>query len=230
MYLETCVLRENGGDSWMEKLRINKKVLLVAVILVGGCAAASQEPPRNLDDLILEEGRYLDPRTGEFYTGSALKMASDDEARVAMELNILDGLFHGSYTIHNPELYYIAGPLRTERGAIVIREKMYEKGEFHRGVKTGGVMIYYGDGTLFRSVTYLEDKWHGPLREYRENGELTLQANFINDEMHGFFESYWLNDEILRSGSYNRGERCGTWFDYGNRNEYDPCPDFDADS
>ena len=95
----------------MEKLRINKNIVLLTVILAGGCTAASQEPPRNLDDLILEEGRYLDPRTGEFYTGSALKMAPDDEARIAMELNILDGVFHGSYTIHNPELYYIAGPL-----------------------------------------------------------------------------------------------------------------------
>ena len=94
----------------MEKLHINKNIILVAVILVGGSPAASQEPPKDLNDLILEEGRYLDPRTGEFYTGSALKMAPDDESMVTMELNILDGLFHGSYTIHNPELYYIAGP------------------------------------------------------------------------------------------------------------------------
>jgi len=214
----------------MEKLHINKNIVLVAVIMVGGCIDVSQGPPKDLDDLLLEGGRYLHPVTDELYTGSAVKMAPEDDTRPVMDMNLLDGLFHGPYTIYDPELYYIAGPLRTDRGAIVIEEDMWENGSFDRGVKTGTVMSFYGDGTLFRSVNHQAGKWHGTLLEFRKNAELTLQANFINDEMHGFFESYWLNDEILRSGSYDRGERCGIWFDYGNKNEYDPCPDFGVDS
>ncbi|MEO2158704.1 MAG: hypothetical protein ABGX31_05130 [bacterium] len=215
----------------MEKLHINKNIILVTVILVGGCIDVFQGLPQDLDDLLLEEGRYLHPRTGKLYTGSAVKMAPEDDTRLVMDLNLLDGLFHGPYTIYDPELYYIAGPLRMDRGAIVIEEGMWESGRFDRGLKTGMVRISYGDGTLFRSVNHQTDKWHGTLLEFRKNGELTLQASFVNDEMHGFFESYWLNDEILRSGYYDRGKRCGTWFDYGNNNEYDSCPEkFRVDS
>jgi antitoxin component YwqK of YwqJK toxin-antitoxin module len=209
----------------MEKLRINKNIILLTVILVGGCTG-----PVYLEDLLLEEGRYLHPRTGKLYTGSAVKMAPEDHTLV-MDLNLVDGLFHGPYTNYDAELYYIAGPLRTDRGAIVIEEGMMEMGRFDQGLKSGMVMSYYGDGTLFRSVNYQAGKWEGTLSEFRKNGEKTLMASFVNDEMHGFFESYWLNDEILRSGYYDRGKRCGIWFDYGNNNEYDLCPEkFRGDS
>jgi len=214
----------------MEKLHIDKNIVLATLILAGGCIDVLNGPPPDLDDLLLEEDRYLHARTGKLYTGLAVKMDPEDHTRLVMDLNLLDGLFQGPYTIYDPELYYIAGPLRTDRGAIVIEEGMWESGRFDRGLKTGMVMSYYGDGTLFRSVNHREGKWHGNLLEYRTNGELTLQASFVNDEMHGFFESYWLNDEILRSGYYDRGKRCGTWYDYGNNNRYDPCPETFLDS
>jgi len=207
----------------MKKLQIKNNFVLAPLALFVSCV---DPDPLSLEGLYIEDGRYVDSTTSEPLTGPAVRMSSNNPSQVEMEVNLLNGFLHGPYTIFDPELYYVAGPLRTDRGALVIEDSMYEVGNFDQGVKSGAVTIYHGDGNVFRSVTYLDDMWHGPFREYRKNGELTMQANFEEDKMHGNFETYWLNDEILRKGAYNHGERCGIWLDYGNNNQYEPCPKF----
>lgn len=48
-----------------------------------------------------------------------------------------------------------------------------------------------------------------------------IHANYVNDTLNGVFKSYYLKNNILLSeGTYQMGERVGTWYWYNRQNGY----------
>jgi len=43
-------------------------------------------------------------------------------------------------------------------------------------------------------------------------------------QVHGLNEYYYENGQLASKGTYNMGEKCGEWIEFGEIVTYDPCP------
>ena len=78
-------------------MRIVGMCLLVCALFVG-CAG----PPRVLDELVVVDSLYIEPATGEPWTGSVVRYFEDEPEKVQIEGGLLDGAWHGELVVYHP--------------------------------------------------------------------------------------------------------------------------------
>lgn len=62
-------------------------------------------------------------------------------------------------------------------------------------------------------------KRSGEAKEFYANGRLKSTGRIKDDQMHGAWRFYRKDGTLMRSGSFNRGERIGTWTTYDSAGE-----------
>lgn len=68
---------------------------------IGGCDGAGA-PPRRLDELVLRDSTYLDPRSGEPFTGRVERRFREDTASVQLLGSLTAGTWSGELRVYHP--------------------------------------------------------------------------------------------------------------------------------
>lgn len=89
---------------------------LIACVLASmllGC----ETPPRDLTELAVVDSLYVDPSTGEVWSGTIFRHFEDDDTRVQIEGELLEGSWHGELTVYHPNgrIRYMGSFNRGER-------------------------------------------------------------------------------------------------------------------
>ena len=90
---------------------------MLLVLLCSGCLS---QPPRDLDELFVQDSTYYAPETMEPFQGVVYRSFPDDPDRIQLEATMKDGTWNGELTIYH------------ETGRI------HMQGELVDGVQCGG--------------------------------------------------------------------------------------------
>lgn len=63
---------------------------------------ACEAPPRELTELNVVDSLYVDPATGELWSGPIVRHFEEDSASVQIEGELLEGSWHGELTVYHP--------------------------------------------------------------------------------------------------------------------------------
>jgi hypothetical protein len=105
-----------------------------------GCALESGTEPRDVETLQMVDGVYLNPETGEPYSGSVYGVGSIPTDSMGIpkgcgerfQSTLRDGKFHGSYSSHIDPFANTQGGVIIECGLV-----MPDSGEYRDGEKCG---------------------------------------------------------------------------------------------
>jgi hypothetical protein len=67
-----------------------------------GLVACSGPVPRDLGELVVRDSLYVDPATGEAFSGPVVRAFASDAERVEVEGALLDGAWDGELTVYHP--------------------------------------------------------------------------------------------------------------------------------
>lgn len=78
---------------------------------------ACEAPPRELTELSVVDSLYVDPATGELWSGPIVRHFEEDSASVQIEGELLEGSWHGELTVYHPNgrIRYMGSFNRGER-------------------------------------------------------------------------------------------------------------------
>ena len=130
--------------------------------------------------------------------------------RVEMEGAIKNSKLDGTWRAH-----YIDGQLQAKWD--------YENGEVRYPAK-----VYHPDGTIVKDEdrflselrNYKNGELHGPYRVYGHGLFLSEKGSYRNGKLHGPFEKYDEDGSLVYSRNYDKGQRCGKWFQDGQWCDY----------
>jgi hypothetical protein len=71
----------------------------LAVALAVGCYGPA---PRDLTELRVADGLYLEPSSGQPFSGAVVRAFPDDPDRVQVRGTLVDGTWHGELTVFHP--------------------------------------------------------------------------------------------------------------------------------
>ena len=77
------------------------RFLLVALLLLGSLACTEGEA-RSLDELSIVDSLYVDPESGDPYTGPVVRWFGDDSTSVQIEASLLSGVWDGEMIVYHP--------------------------------------------------------------------------------------------------------------------------------
>jgi hypothetical protein len=94
-------------------VRSRQLLLAVLVTALAGC----EQPPRELTDLRVVDSLYMDPATGDLWTGAIVRHFEDEPEMVQIEGELLEGSWHGDLTVYHPNgrIRYMGSFNRGER-------------------------------------------------------------------------------------------------------------------
>lgn len=125
-------------------------LLLAALLPVWGC----EEPARDLARLDVVDSVYVEPTTGEPWSGAVVRYFEDDSTLVQLEGALLEGIWHGELVVYHPNgrVRYMGsfergercGPW-TENADSTALESVYEA--LLREVETMGIYPPCGGGS-----------------------------------------------------------------------------------
>ncbi len=72
------------------------------VLVLGVLAAACEPAPRDLTELSVVDSAYVEPSTGEAYSGAVFKRFVDDPDRFELEGELLLGVWEGELVVYHP--------------------------------------------------------------------------------------------------------------------------------
>lgn len=73
------------------------------LLVVATCALwACSETPRDLRDLQVVDSTYIEPATGEPWSGAVVRYFEDDSTLVQLEGALLEGAWHGELVVYHP--------------------------------------------------------------------------------------------------------------------------------
>lgn len=76
-------------------------LLLMFISLAGACAGPGGSS-RDLRELVVQDSTYLTPETMLPYTGPVFRAFPGDSSRVEIEGALVDGAWHGDFTVYHP--------------------------------------------------------------------------------------------------------------------------------
>lgn len=106
------------------------------MVVFGVSLVNAQEQRLPMNELVLEEGRFIRSSDGEPYSGDVISVFATDETKTRELGTLRDGRWHGIY-----ETYYFNGQLESKIS--------YSNGEFD-----GPLERYYFDGQVIARGTY----------------------------------------------------------------------------
>lgn len=136
-------------------------MLRLALTLVIATSACADSEPRNLDTLVQQEGRYLDPADFRPYTGPVFGTFRDDPDAVEMTARLVDGRLHGPY-----ERFYRDG-------------SVFGRGAYRNGAWDGPFQSFYRDGTLWMEGSYVEGALDGAYVAFGEDGTVQERGRYV---------------------------------------------------
>ena len=84
-----------------------------------------------------------------------------------------------------------------------------QSGDFIEG--TGGVVLYYEDGSLFKELRYTEGKLNGEVKFYHQSEQLSEIGEYKQGVKTGYWKCFDENGKLLSVGKYVNGEKKGVW-------------------
>ena len=181
-------------------------------------ASACADPvPRPLYELGRTDGRYVDPRSGEPYTGPVFDLFDDGSGAVSERAQLVDGLYHGPR-----ERYHANGRLRSmEMYQSGVRHGRYEWynevgllfeiGTYRNGIQEGPYRAYWQDGDVEETGTYRSGALDGP-RTWRRGRDVVERVTYRAGAIVGPYERYRPDGTIELKGQLVAGEPCGLWW------------------
>ena len=94
---------------------------------------------------------------------------------------------------------------------ILSKDTYNDKGELH-----GERLVYYDDGVLAQTETYVNGKLHGASIWYTEKSVVVKEYAYENDELHGPAKYYDKTGVMVLQGQYKRDKKHGVWKYYEN--------------
>ncbi|HET9949736.1 MAG TPA: hypothetical protein VFQ22_12500 [Longimicrobiales bacterium] len=204
---------------------------MAGVLLVGllaPLAAASAQAPKNMNELTLRDGVYVDIRTLEPYSGPVVDMWNDSTIRERGTL--VDGRWDG---VH--ETFYFEGQLE-------------QRETYRNGVLHGPFESYFRMGILSDRGTYENGLLEGPYEAYwsRHQGQSMHEMHMMQGQMQHQMpghdmpghemqgqDSMMMMGELAEQGVMHEGRPCGPWYRFLPNSEgtrvdqsttYPPCP------
>lgn len=74
-------------------------MIVLAVLSAVACGEAA---PRDLAELVVRDDLYLDPSTGEAFSGPVVRAFAAEPGRVELEGELLDGTWEGELRVYHP--------------------------------------------------------------------------------------------------------------------------------
>lgn len=150
-----------------------------------------------------------------------LKHIRDAKKLIKPELK-LDEVGNGFYTVYYgngsifTELYYENfnkhGPVKSYHYGPDPRELCSDKSSL-----TDLSLLPKSYGPLRVECTYYENKYHGYMKRYHNNGKLALEVNMIHGEKDGVYKDYYESGNLRNIEYYVSGKRNGTMKTYYDR-------------
>jgi hypothetical protein len=140
---------------------------LVLLTVSSGCA---DPEPRRLDELVVRDGRYLDPADFEPYTGPVFSVFDGNSASVELRTRLAAGRFDGPY-----ERFYRSGSL--------FGTGSYSDGEWHGPFET-----FYEDGSPWMKGSYDQGVLTGPFEELDQGGQVIERGAYRAGEPCGTWQ------------------------------------------
>ena len=187
-----------------------KKLILLSILLIIGCAATNIKGNRNDDKnliiktetlfnnaIIIESREYYMNgnvkeestfRNGqislakEYYEDGKLKNQSNIKDRTYIEYNE-NGSKKEEGILDNVTLGFLSMSALANLGALTVLVEMPEGNGINKE--------YYENGTIKEEVSYGNGKLHGIFKEYYEDGSLKSEGNYNNGVMDGIVKEYY---------------------------------------
>jgi hypothetical protein len=181
-------------------------------------AACTGREGRSVDELVLDDGRYLEPETMRPYSGLAFATFNDQPSVVAQRLSLRDGAYHGPFEAYfdNRKLiareYYENGVRHGAYRWYFEDGELFEEGTFENGLREGPYRAYWDTGDLYEEGTYRNGDFDGPRRWYKD-GRMIEEVTYQDGVLHGLYERYREDGSVDLKGVLEQGEPCGIWFE-----------------
>jgi len=94
---------------------------------------------------------------------------------------------------------------------ILSKDTYNDQGELH-----GERFVYYDDGVLAQTETYVNGKLHGPSVWYTQKSVVVKEYVYNQGELHGPATFYDKNGTIILQGQYKNDKKHGVWKYYEN--------------
>ena len=183
---------------------------------------------RTVDELVRQDGIYLDPETRQPFSGVAFATFTGRTGAAAQRLSLWSGAYHGPF-----ESYF--------------RDRnVTGKETFRQGVRHGPFESYFESGELFEEGTYVAGRREGPYRAYWETGDLYEEGSYVDGDfdgprrwfvdgrlvelvtyrrgiIDGLYERYLEDGSLDLKGMLQNGNPCGVWFESQRAITYEPC-------
>jgi len=125
-----------------------------------------------------------------------VKVVKENDGRIMMEGDYLNGLRHGTWTEYHP-----TGMVKNIRG-------------YFKGQMQGVYLSIDHRGNLLEKATFGNGKKNGPYYKF-ERGRIVQEMSYVNDLVDGAVRRYYPNGGIQEQSYYSNGILHGTaqWFD-----------------
>lgn len=82
----------------LARLLFRLPALAIAALIV----ACGDADARSLDDLVVRDSVYMDPTSGEAFTGRVVRHFEDDTTSIQLEGRLLEGVWDGEMIVYHP--------------------------------------------------------------------------------------------------------------------------------
>ncbi|MCH7992314.1 MAG: hypothetical protein IIC35_07850 [Gemmatimonadetes bacterium] len=201
---------------------------LASLLVLVGVAGCTEPRPRPVEELVRQEGIFLDPETMEPYTGPVFATFANQPQVIEHRLRLRNGTYHGPFEAYfanrqlsSKEIYQGGikdGPYEWyfENGHI------FERGTYHEGRLDGPYEGYWDDNALYEEGTYHHGEFDGPRRWYLD-GKLIELVTYQNGVMEGLYERYNEDRTLDLKGMLAAGSPCGIWVEDDRTITYPAC-------
>lgn len=161
----------------------------------------------HIHEAVITEGQYEnDEPAGKwkhYYVDGALESEGE----------YIDGLKQGDWIT-----YYKSGAIETISpyvdGDIEGVEKWFYQEDLHEAEprsESKPSTFGWRQGPLHRTFMHVNDKAHGPFREYFQSGALKVEGNYVERQKRGVWREYHENGNLYSVGEMHGSTRIGLW-------------------